>query len=178
LTEKKDIYEKAKSQMRLSERIVAALPGFRGYKEKELRRESDRLIRNHLYQRLSVAENDLKAVFQKLSDNRAFDVLTDMDRLVARFDRVSEKVNHASYGYAGFFNVVKIEEEGLDRMIDFDSKMIDEAEKIVQDVAAFKAEVARQDLRKAKDRVQHLSDVLGAFEQAYDGRQEVILGVI
>ena len=39
---------KSKSQMRLSERIAAALPGFRGYKEKELRRETDKLIRNQL----------------------------------------------------------------------------------------------------------------------------------
>lgn len=177
MSEKKDVYEKAKGQMRLSERILAALPGFRGYKEKELRRESDRLIRNHLYQRMSAAENDLKGIFQKLSDHRAFDVLTDVDRLVARFDRVAEKVNHATYGYAGFFNVVKIEEEGLDRMTDFDSKMVENVEKIVQEVAAFKSEVVQQDLRNAKERVQHLSDVLESFEQAYDSRQEVIIGV-
>jgi hypothetical protein len=40
------MYAQAKSQMRLSERI-AALPGFAD-KEKELRRESDKLIRNNL----------------------------------------------------------------------------------------------------------------------------------
>ncbi len=39
---------KSKGQMRLSERIAASLPGFRGYKEKELRRETDKLIRNNL----------------------------------------------------------------------------------------------------------------------------------
>jgi hypothetical protein len=44
MSENKDVYAQAKSQMRLSERIAAALPGFRGYKEKELRRESDKLI--------------------------------------------------------------------------------------------------------------------------------------
>ena len=97
MSEKKNVYEKTKKEMRLSERIVAALPGFRGYKEKELRRESDRLIRDHLYLKLSDARKDLKTVFQKLSDRRSFDVLTDMDRLVAKFDRVAEKVNHASY---------------------------------------------------------------------------------
>ena len=48
-------YEKVRKEMRLSERILAELPGFRGYKEKELRRESDRIIRNHLYRRLSEA---------------------------------------------------------------------------------------------------------------------------
>jgi hypothetical protein len=177
LSEKKDVYEKAKSQMRLSERILAAIPGFHGYKEKELRRESDRLIRDHLYRKLSTAESDVKGIFQKLSDRRAFDVLTDMDRLVAKFDRVTEKVNHASYGYTGFFDVVKVEEESLDRMIDFDSNLIDDVDKIIEEVATFKGEVAQQDLKNARDRVQHLGETLEAFEEAFDKRQEVILGV-
>jgi hypothetical protein len=177
LTEKTDMYDKAKKQMRLSERIAAALPGFRGYKEKELRRESDKLIRNHLYQKLLQARTDLKAVFQKLSDRRAFDVLTDMDRLVARFDRIVEKVNHASYGYTGFFDVVKVEEEALDRMIDFDNRLIDDVDNIVNEVNAFKGEVMKQKFDKAKERVQSLSDTLEAFEEAFDKRQETILGV-
>jgi len=177
LSEKKDFYEKAKKQMRLSERILAEIPGFRGYKEKELRRESDRLIRNHLYQRLTEAKNDLKDVYQKLSDRRLFEFLTGMDRLVSKFDRVAEKVNHASYGYAGFFNVVKVEEENLDRMIDFDNKLIDGVEKIVSEVEAFKTEVIKQEFGKAKERIQHLVETLEVFEKTFDKRGEVILGV-
>jgi hypothetical protein len=177
VSEKKDVYGEAKKQMRLSERIVAALPGFRGYKEKELRRESDKLIRNQLYQKLSVARNDLKAVFQKLSDRRSFDVLTDMDRLVAKFDRVAEKVNHASYGYAGFFDVVKVEEGALDRMIDFDNQLVDDVDNIVSEVALFKGEVTKQKFDKAKERVQNITDTLESFEEAFDKRSEVILGV-
>jgi len=49
MSENKDVYSEVKGQMRLSERIAAFVPGFRGYKEKEMRRESDRLVRNHLY---------------------------------------------------------------------------------------------------------------------------------
>ena len=178
MSEKKNVYEKAKGQMRLSERIVAALPGFRGYKEKELRRESDKLIRDHIYEKLSKARSDLKAVFQKLSDRRSFDVLNDMDRLVARFDRVTEKVNHASYGYSGFFDAAKIEEAALDRMIDFDNQLADDADKIVNEVSVFKAEVVKQKFDKAKERVQSLSETLTAFEDAFDKRHEVILGAV
>ena len=177
MSEKKDYYGKAKKEMRLSERIVAALPGFRGYKEKELRRESDRLIRNHLYQRLSEAKSNLKTIFQKLSDRRSFEVLTDMDRLVAKFDRVAEKVNHASYGYAGFFDAVKIEEEALDRMIDFDNQLVDDVDGIASEVATFKSEVTKQKFDKAKERIQNLTGTLDTFEEAFDKRGEVILGV-
>src|SRR3972149_10570505 len=91
MSEKKDMYAEAKSQTRLSERIAAAIPGFRGYKEKELRRESDKLIRNHLYLKLSNAKANLKTISQKMADRRYFDVLTDMDRLLAKMDRVAEK---------------------------------------------------------------------------------------
>jgi hypothetical protein len=177
LSEKKDLYETAKKQMRHSERIVAAIPGFRGYKEKELRRESDRLLRNSLYLKLSKAKGDVRDIFQKLSDRRAFEVLTEMDRLVAKFDRISEMVNHASYGYAGFFDVVKVEEENLDRMIEFDNQLMDDVDNIVKEAAEFKSEVMQQDLTKAKERTQHLTETVQSFEDVFSRRQEVILGV-
>jgi type IV secretory pathway VirB4 component len=163
--------------MRLSERILAELPGFRGYKEKELRRESDKLIRNHLYQRLMEARKDLKEIFQKLSDNRLQEVLTDMDRFIMRFDRVSEKINHASYGYAGFFNIVKVEEEKLDKMIDFDTNLLDEVEKIVEEADAFKKEVAKQKFEKTRNHIDNLNDTLETLEETFEERDEVIKGV-
>jgi len=175
--EKKDWYTEAKGQMRLSERIVAAIPGFRGYKEKELRRESDKLLRNHLYLKLSTAKNDLKTVFQKLSDRRYFDVLTDMDRLVAKTDRVVEKVNHASYGYTGFYDIVKVKEENLDRMIEFDNKLIDEVNALTAEVDAFKAELAGGETKNLKAKIQTLTDKLEGFEGTFDKRDEVIRGV-
>jgi hypothetical protein len=171
------MYEKAKGEMRLSERILAELPGFRGYKEKELRRESDRLIRNHLYERLMKARSDLKEVFQQLSQQRRYEVLTDMDILVTKYDRVAEKINHASYGYAGFFNVVKVDEEKLDRMIEFDNQLIDEVEAIVDEASAFKNDIGKKVFDKAKDHIQKTNDALETLEDAFDERGEVILGV-
>jgi hypothetical protein len=171
------MYEKAKSEMRLSERILAALPGFRGYKEKELRRESDRLIRNHLYQRLSEARKDLKEVFQKLSDHRLQEVLTDMDRFIMRFDRVAEKINHASYGYAGFFNVVKIDEPKLDKMVEFDNGLMDDVTKIVEETSAFKKEVMGHDFDKVAAHIQTLNVMVEELEESFDGREEIIMGV-
>ena len=177
MSEKKGMYEKGKNEMRITERILAALPGFRGYKEKELRRESDKLIRNHIYLRLSEARKDLKVAFQKLSDNKMQEVLTDMDRFIMRFDRVSEKINHASYGYAGFYDVVKVEESKLDKMIDYDNGLIDEVEKIVAEADGFKKEVAKQKFEKTRDHLDSLEEMLESLEESFDGRDEVIKGV-
>jgi hypothetical protein len=178
MSEKTDVYDAAKKQMRLSERLLAEIPGFRGYKEKEIRRESDKLIRNHLYLKLSQARSDYKVVFQKMSDRRQLDVFADMDRIVARFDRVAEKIGHASYGYSGFFNVVKVQEAALDRMIDFDNQLIDQVNGIATEVAAFKSEVSKQQFDNVKDHVQNLADALETFDETLAKREEVILGVI
>ena len=177
MSEKKGMYEKGKNEMRITERILAALPGFRGYKEKELRRESDKLIRNHIYLRLTEARKDLKETFQKLSDSKMQEVLTDMDRFIMRFDRVAEKINHASYGYAGFFNIVKVEENKLDQMIDYDNGLIDEVEKIVAEADGFRKEVMKQKFENTRDHIDNLEEMLESLEEAFDGRDEVIKGV-
>jgi hypothetical protein len=168
---------KVQGQMSLPEKIAAFVPGFRGYKEKELRRESDRLIRSHLYLKLSIEKTDLREIEQKLADRRYFDVLTDMDRLLAKMDRVVEKINHASYGYSGFFDAVKVREDNLDHMIDFDSKLIDGVNALTTEIDAFKADLASGVTTNLKTRVQNVTDKLESLENTFDQRNEVILGV-
>ena len=103
--------------------------------------------------------------------------MTDMDRLLAKVDRVNEKVNHASYGYAGFFDAIKIKEKHLDRMMEFDGKLVDECDSLLAEVDAFKAEMAKGEATNAKTRIQAVVDKLDAFESTFDKRLEVILGV-
>ena len=176
MSDKNDVYSDVKGQMRLSERIAAFVPGFRGYKEKEIRRESDRLIRNHLYLKLSAEKNDLREISQKIADRRYFDVLTDMDRLLAKMDRVVEKVNHASYGYGGFYDAVKVKEDNLDSMIDFDNKLMDNINALATEIDAFKADLASGNTSDLKSRVQSVTDKLESLEDTFDRRNEVILG--
>ena len=148
MSENNDVYAQAKSQMRLSERIAAALPGFRGYKEKELRRESDKLIRNNLTLKLSKDKDNVRSIAQRIADKRYMDVLTDIDRLTAKMDRITEKVNHASYGYAGFYDIVKIKEENLDRMITFDNQLLDEVDALTASIEDLKTQLLSGQLFK------------------------------
>ena len=177
MSEKNDVLSNVQGQMRLSERIAAFIPGFRGYKEKEIRRESDRLIRNHLTLKLTADKNDLREISQKLVDRRYFDVMTAMDRLQAKMDRVVEKVNHASYGYSGFFDAVKVKEDSLDRMIDFDNKLLGGVDALDAEITGFKADLASGNTSNLSTRVQAVTDKLENFEDTFDQRNGVIIGV-
>jgi hypothetical protein len=177
MSENKDVYAQAKSQMRLSERIAAALPGFRGYKEKELRRESDKLIRNNLTLKLSKDKDNLRSIAQRIADKRYLDVLPDIDRLNAKMDRITEKVNHASYGYAGFYDIVKIKEENLDRMITFDNQLLDEVNALTASIEDLKAQLISNNFANLKDKIQAIADKFELLEDTFDKREQVILGV-
>ncbi|MFQ5999459.1 MAG: hypothetical protein ACE5J6_01640 [Candidatus Bathyarchaeia archaeon] len=177
MNEKRGLYEKAKEEMTLFERILGELPGFRGYKEKEIRRETDKLIRNHVYQKLTQARKGVKDVFQQLSDRHLHEVLTEMDRLVMLFDRVAEKIHHASYGYAGFFNVLKVQEEKLDKMINFDNELISHVQKILDEATVFKKEAMKGQFEKARQHIDKLRDSLELLEETFDERGETIIGV-
>jgi hypothetical protein len=163
--------------MRLSERIAAALPGFRGYKEKELRRESDKLIRNHLTLKLSKDKDNVRNISQRIVDKRYLDVMPDIDRLVAKMDRITEKVNHASYGYSGFFDTVKIKEENLDRMISYDNQLLDSVNALTDAIDALKTQLVGGDYTNLKEKIQAVTDKFDMLEDAFDKRHEVIMGV-
>jgi len=178
MSENKDVYAQAKSQMRLSERIAAALPGFRGYKEKELRRESDKLVRNNLYLKLTKDKDNVKSISQKIADKRYMDVLTDIDRLSAKMDRIAEKVNHASYGYAGFYDIVKIKEDSLDRMITFDNQLLDEVNALTASIEDLKTQLLSNNFANLKDKIQTIADKFELLEDTFDKREQVISGVI
>lgn len=178
MTGKEKIFEKVEEEKRLSERIMTAIPGFRGYKEKELRRETDKLIRNHLHEKLEEAKGDLKGIYQMLVDNRIIETWVGMDRLIAKFDRVSEKINHAFYGYTGFFDVIKIREDRLDRLIRFDFNLIDSVGKVASKVQKFKSEVTDRKFTEAKTRIQELMTTVDELEETFNKRKNAILNVI
>jgi len=175
--EKFEGYEKAKSQTALLEKMMLFIPGFRGYKEKELRRESDKLLRDKIYKVLVETKEDLKETYRRLVEARVTEVWDDTDRLIAKFDRISERINHAEYGYAGFFNVVKVHEPDLDRMIRFDLSLLERVEGIKKSISELKEETLADKFEKARVKILELHKNLDLLEKIYNQRREVILGV-
>jgi len=162
---------------RLLEKIMLAVPGFSGYKKKEQRREADKIIRNFLYSKLQEARNALQDIYSLLAESEQTDYLRSVDRLMAVFDRVSEKVNHASYGYHGFFDAVKIEEPDLDRMIEFDTQLADGARGLAERVRGLKTQVLAKKFATLGQDADALRNAVEEFEKTFDERKDVIDGV-
>ena len=102
------IYEKVKDQLALLEKIETIIPGYRGYKEKELRRESDKIIRDYLFRVMTEAKNNFDESLISVVEAERTELFNTLNRIAAIMDRVAEKIHHAGYGYSGFFDAIKI----------------------------------------------------------------------
>ena len=153
------------------------LPGFRGYKLREQRREADRIVRDYIYKSLEHSRDDLMSCFQSLSDSKASELMEPENRLIAKLDRVAEKINRGSYGYSGFFDSIKVEEPELDNMLAYDTQLMDSVRKIGEATSSFKADLSQGKLENARNTQQALDASIGSLESAFDQRQAVIQGV-
>jgi len=153
------------------------VPGFRGYKIREQRREADRIVRSYVYDSLEHSRDDLMSSFQTLTDNKLSELIEPMNRLVAKLDRVAEKINRASYGYAGFFDSVRIEEPDLDRMLAYDTQLVDLARKFSDMTALFRNNLTQNEFDDARNSQLQLDGGIGGLELAFDQRKSVIEGV-
>lgn len=85
---------------------------------------------------------------------------------------LASKIKDAPQGYAGFFDAVKVKEEDLARLYEFDELMLGHAEQAAADVAALhKAVHSSGDLN---DAISTLSHNLRAANEAFNSRQEVL----
>lgn len=170
--------EKIKEEKRFFERIMTWIPGFKGYKEKELRRESDKLLRTSLHQRMESLRARLFEVYREIIDKGMAEIWEEMDRIISKIDLLSERINHASYGYTGFFDIVKVDEKKLDRMITFDYTLIEKINDLSSKVDKITALVREKDEKNIKQELINISNTLSTFEEYLSDRKNEILGIL
>ena len=163
------ILDKARGDQRFLERLANKIPGFKGYREKELRRDADRLHREHLATRLETLKKTLDEVAAAATRSGALDAINDVETARKRTDKVVARIRYADRGYAGFFDAVKVDEAALERVYEFDLGLMGVVEEIIE---------TTQSATGAMEPTQALRDLIAQVD-ALDGRlaeREAILG--
>lgn len=149
----------------LIERINMYIPFYRGYKQKNLRRDEDRAIRDVVANVLSTVKNDLSnASRATLGDLEA---MRDIDRLRSKIDRYTTDVKKAVGGYSGIHASVKVLESELDRVIEWDAHLIDDVELLKEQSAKMLRDAddglgIKEDMRTME---QTIDEMINTFRQ-------------
>lgn len=167
-----DPVEKAKAAMGGLERTIAGLPGIKGYREKELRREADKQVRDSLARRLEARRRKLTALQGELLTAGGLLWMDDVERVVGRLQLLIDRIKTASYGYAPLWALQRVKEDDLDRLVQFDQSLFDELGTLDEAIAGLEAAVkANEGLKEA---VGAVGELLTALNETFGRRAEVI----
>jgi len=107
------------------EKLVGSIPGYKGYKEKEMRREADRLLRETLARKYEEQWSRLNGVQKRLLSSGGIEYLDDVESAANKLRGFIDKLKTAAMGYSGFFDAVKVKEDALDKLYQFDNALSD-----------------------------------------------------
>jgi hypothetical protein len=164
---------RAKDQMGAIERLLKGLPIVRGYMDKELRREADRRLRETLSSTLEAEKQRIFNIQKKLLSSGGLRYLDDVDEVVQKLQTLTDRIRHASYGYAGLFDAVKIREEQLDALHRFDVALAARVYEIQEQIN--KLADAASSGEGLQEAIQSINDLLTEFHRLYDQRHQAII---
>ena len=169
-----DVYEKVKDSRNLLEKLGSVIPGWKGYQERQERRKADQLMRQTLAEKMAAQRKRLDVAQQELINSGKIDLVDDVGRAVTQLQTFIDRVRLASYGYSGLFDAVKINQDELEQMYNFDMALFQYVERLSS---------ANDRLREAipsgqglVDIIRIVQDICREAKSTFDEREHVILG--
>ncbi len=131
-----NLYDKIVSQRGSLESLVARIPGFRGYQDKQARRHADRMLREFLVSQLDQHIDHFKRVQKGILDRKGLTGMGRVREVQTKLQTYRDMLNAAAPGYDGMWAQMKIESEDLARIYAFDEAQIVYIDKIAAAVDA------------------------------------------
>lgn len=171
-----DLYNRIVSQHSGFERIMAYIPGYRGYKVASDRRAADRMMREHVVGALKEQMNRLIAIEKKQvsSGNLAFANQTRSAKL--NFQTFIDRVNTAAPGYSGFYDAQKVGPNELEHIYAFDAALISYADKFREAIDSL--DKALQTKEGLDATITGLETLAQEANTAYGLRDQVLTGLV
>lgn len=154
------------------EEFLRYIPGFQGYLEREYRRESDELARQWLAEQLERSKRVLGKLSQSLVDQGQIDILPRIDRLRGQLDKLIARIRGAMQGYSGFFDLVQVDADMLDRIYLYDLDLMEQVDAIVKAVEQLPS---RQD--HLADGLADVHSLLDKLDRQWDQRDDTLRGL-
>lgn len=131
-----DLYHKIVSERGSLERLVARIPGFKGYQDMQARRTADRMLRDHIADQLSQRIDRFIRVEKAILDGGGLKHMSRTRDLKSKFQRYRDLIRTEAPGYSGMWAQVKIGPEELDRIYSFDEAQIRYVDRLDEAVSA------------------------------------------
>lgn len=119
-----DLLQRVISQRDPLKKLLAKIPGFTGYYERSDRRSADKLFRETVADKFQGQWQRLSSIQRDLVNSGHIDVIDEIEIGASRLRQFIDRIKTAAYGYSGFFDPVKINEEELEKVYQYDLTLL------------------------------------------------------
>lgn len=159
------------------ESLLDKIPGYGGYRKKELRREADAKLRAHLADKLHEQRQLAEEVARQMLTGPGLAQLNEMGRGNTRLQTLIDKIKTAAQGYAGFFDAVKIGDDKLDTLYEFDEDMLARVDDVAAAVETVQTALDSGDDSRLAPAVRGYVKAVADTSVAFDRRKDALLGL-
>jgi len=169
-----DYYQRVTDEQDFFKKIIGKIPGFSGYTERSNRRAADKLLRDTVaahFENLWQRTSELQRSF--ISEGE-IEVVDDIEAAAIKLRQFIDRIKNATYGYAGFFDAVKVKQEELAAIYEYDLQFLDLEDEIAGAIDNIQNSVGTDGLPASIRNLVSLSqNCIDTFEK----RKEVILSM-
>lgn len=110
-----------KRETNIFDKIGTLIPGYRGYQEREGRRECDRQLREQIEDKLTYIEKGINLQIE----NTPFERLSEIENIRKKINNLSDLIRYSPYGASAFFSESVINEIELENIYQHDLDILD-----------------------------------------------------
>jgi len=169
-----DILDQVTGQQDFFKKILAKIPGFKGYIARGDRRMSDKLLREKVADEFDTLNQRVSALQRELVDQGELAAVGSLENAAIKLRQFTDRVRTASYGYAGIFDAIKIKEEQLDQVYQYDYALLELADSVRFAVDNVETSIGTDGQEAA---IRHLTTVSQQCVEAFNKRSEVMQGI-
>ncbi len=167
-----DLFDQVTSSADIFTKLLAKIPGFDGYIERQNRRAADKLLRDTVANEFEEVWKRISTIQADLVSQGGLEYVDDIEKAAIKYRQFIDRVRNAAYGYSGVFDAVKINEAELAKIYQYDLSMlslVDEANRAVDTV---EASIGTDGLPAA---IRNLRTVATQAVDVYNHRSEIVL---
>ena len=153
-------------------RIRSKLAEFVGYVDRDQRREADRILRQAIADRYEKQWSRISSLQRDMISEGGLEWVDDMEASALKLRAFIDRVRTASYGYAGLFDHVSIDQDELAKLYALDYSLLEKVEEVEQAVDEVEEAMEGEGLGEA---VKRLETVSQEAVDMFNKREETIL---
>ncbi|HTX89585.1 MAG TPA: hypothetical protein VMC09_00090 [Anaerolineales bacterium] len=168
-----DLFETVKGGQDIFKKLLSYIPGFNGYVERTNRRAADKLLRDQVALKYTDLASRASRLEKDLADAGQMDFIDDLESVGLKLRTFADRIKNASYGYSGFFDTVKINENELAKIYTFDTAFFVLGDQISGALDNIAAAVGSDGVKAT---IRAANDLALQAGQNYDQRYQAITG--